>query len=183
MPSATPCSDALSQFESAFVGLTEFGFAVADIIALVAEEDWPAALLLLTTIKNSATAFSVNAAAALNSMIACVRSFIGSGNMAGVCSPTHSVKTQGAGLCCAAVAAGQLVKPPAGTTLPVYTPGAAASLPTGRIAQVTDSGGHCASCMIVGSSSRKHFGKPVLKFIRGGPGCAVAGSGCCAMAA
>jgi hypothetical protein len=100
-----------------------------------------------------------------------------------VCNPTHSSKVQGNGLCCAALAAGQLVKPAAGTTLPQYTAGSAATLPVGRITQVTDSGGHCASCMIVGSSSRKHPGKPVLKFIRGGPGCPVAGSGCCAMAA
>jgi hypothetical protein len=37
--------------------------------------------------------------------------------------------------------------------------------------------------MIVGSSSRSHPGKPVLKFIRGGPGCPTGGSGCCAMVA
>ncbi len=99
------------------------------------------------------------------------------------CVTTHSSKVQGAGLCCAAVQSGALTPPPPGTTLPVYTPGQAYTLPPGRITTVTDSAGHCASCMIVGSSSRKHPGRPVLKFIRGGPSCPTAGTGCCAMAA
>jgi hypothetical protein len=103
------------------------------------------------------------------------------GNMP--CSTTHSTKVQGAGLCCAAVASGALTPPPPGTILPAYTPGQASTLPPGRITTVTDSGGHCASCMIVGSRSAKHPGRPVLKFIRGGPSCPTAGTGCCAMAA
>jgi hypothetical protein len=183
MPSASPCSDALSNASAALAGLVEFAAVAAELVALDLIDDFPQMLALLLPLRQAASTFSVQGAAALNNLIACLQSLISTGGAMAVCSPTHSSKVQGAGLCCAAVAAGQLVKPPAGTTLPVYTKGAAATMPVGRITNVTDSGGHCASCMIVGSSSPKHFGKPVLKFIRGGPGCAVAGSGCCAMAA
>lgn len=99
------------------------------------------------------------------------------------CSNTHGSRVQGPGLCCQAVASGALTKPAAGTTLPPYAPGQSLTLPAGRITMVTDSGGHCGQCMIVGSKSPKHPGKPVLKFVRGGPGCPAAGSGCCSMAA
>jgi hypothetical protein len=95
------------------------------------------------------------------------------------CVNTHSTKVQGAGLCCTAVQSGLLTPPAPGVILPQYAPGQAATLPPGRITQVTDAGGHCASCMIVGSSSKKHPGKPVLKFIRGGPTCPSSGTGCC----
>ena len=95
------------------------------------------------------------------------------------CNTVHSIKTPGPGLCCTALQQGLLTPPPPGTILPVYTPGSAASLPPGRIAEVTDAGGHCASCMIVGSSSAKHRGRPVLKFIRGGPTCPSSTAGCC----
>lgn len=106
----------------------------------------------------------------------------GTGPMA--CTTTHSSKVQGAGLCCTEVSAGRLVPPPPGTTLPVYNPGDADAgrIPAGRISQVTDAAGHCASCMIVGSTSKKHPGKPVLKFVRGGPTCPTSSTGCCAMA-
>lgn len=100
-----------------------------------------------------------------------------------VCSTWHSARTQGAGLCCSAVASGALTPPAPGTTLPPYAPGQAATLPAGRSVMVTDSGGHCGTCMIVGSRSTKHPGKPVLRYVRGGPGCPTAGTGCCAMAA
>jgi hypothetical protein len=98
------------------------------------------------------------------------------------CANTHSSKVQGAGICCAQVGVG-LTAPPKGTTLPAYQPGQAnaGTIPAGRIVQVTDAGGHCASCMIVGSTSRKHPGKPVLKFVRGGPACPTAGTGCCSL--
>lgn len=98
------------------------------------------------------------------------------------CANTHSSKVQGAGLCCAQVGVG-LTPPPPGTLLPAYQAGQAdaGAIPAGRIVQVTDSGGHCASCMIVGSTSRKHPGKPVLKFLRGGPSCPTAGTGCCSL--
>lgn len=101
------------------------------------------------------------------------------------CTTTHRVSSnvQGAGLCCQAVQSGLLTPPPKGTTLPVYTPGSASTLPAGRITVVTDAAGHCASCMIVGSASKKHPGRPVLKFIRGGPSCPSATGGCCALAA
>jgi hypothetical protein len=102
-----------------------------------------------------------------------------------VCNTTHSgPKVQGPGLCCQAVASGALTKPAPGTILPVYVTGShGAGLPAGRFTTVTDSKNDCGTCMIVGSKSTKHRGKPVLMFIRGGPGCPVGGSGCCAMAA
>jgi len=105
-------------------------------------------------------------------------------HMACVTFHKSSTKVQGPGLCCAQVGvAGGLVAPPPGTTLPQYIPGQAdaGQIPPGRIVQVTDAGGHCASCMIVGSASKKHPGKPVLKFVRGGPACPTAGTGCCAL--
>jgi len=97
------------------------------------------------------------------------------------CNSTHSSKVQGPGTCCLAVQSGALIPPAPGTILPVYTPGSAGTLPPGRIAQVTDSAGHCASCMIVGSSSAKHRGRPVLKYIRGGPTCPTSQAGCCTL--
>jgi hypothetical protein len=97
------------------------------------------------------------------------------------CVTTHSSKVQGAGLCCQAVQSGALIAPPAGTILPQYTPGSARNLPAGRITAVTDAQGHCGSCMIVGSSSKKHPGAPALKFIRGGPQCPSSTQGCCAL--
>ena len=102
------------------------------------------------------------------------------------CTNFHksSQKVQGPGLCCAQVGvAGGLVAPPPGTILPTYQPGQAdaGTIPAGRIVQVTDAAGHCASCMIVGSKSKKHPGKPVLMFVRGGPACPTAGTGCCAL--
>lgn len=95
------------------------------------------------------------------------------------CNTTHrvSTKVQGPGLCCQQVTNGSLVLPPGTTTLPRYTSGGELNFPH---VQVTDSAGHCATCMIVGSSSVKHPGRPVLKFVRGGPGCATS-SGCCAL--
>jgi hypothetical protein len=97
------------------------------------------------------------------------------------CNNTHSSKVQGPGTCCLAVQSGALIPPAPGTTLPVYSPGQAYTLPPGRIATVTDSAGHCASCMIVGSRSTKHPGRPVLKYIRGGPSCPTSGQGCCTL--
>jgi hypothetical protein len=102
------------------------------------------------------------------------------------CVTTHrtSGKVQGPGLCCSQVGvAGGLVAPPAGTTLPQYLAGQAdaGQIPAGRIVGVTTATGKCGSCMVVGSSSKKHLGKPVLKFIPGGPTCPTAGTGCCAL--
>jgi hypothetical protein len=107
----------------------------------------------------------------------------GTGTMAGgQCVASHSIKTPGAGLCCQQVGVG-LTPPPAGTILPPYVAGQAnaGQIPAGRIVTVTDAGGHCASCMIVGSTSAKHRGKPVLKFVRGGPACPAAHTGCCSL--
>src|SRR5229473_5117339 len=111
---------------------------------------------------------------------ALVARILGGSTVPTVCVPKHSSTVQGAGLCCQQVGAG-LTAPPPGTVLPVYQKGQAASLPPGRIVGVTDSGGHCASCMIVGSTSPKHPGRPVLKFIRGGPSCPTSRSGCCSL--
>lgn len=155
-----------------------------------AAEDYPVGLGLLVAAYNRAVNISQIAAQTLNDAILCIRLFLqgfggqpspGGGNVA--CNTTHSSKVQGAGICCAAVQSGALTVPPPGTTLPAYTPGQAATLPAGRRTQVVDAGGHCSTCMIVGSSSRKHPGRPVLRFIRGGPGCPTSGTGCCAMTA
>jgi hypothetical protein len=102
-------------------------------------------------------------------------------NMA--CTTTHSGgKLPGAGLCCTAVQQGQLVAPPAGTILPVYQPGqSAAVFAAGRAVAVSDVNQKCGTCMIVGSSSRKHQGRPVLKFIHGGAQCPSSTTGCCAL--
>jgi hypothetical protein len=109
--------------------------------------------------------------------------FQGGSPMAGQCVQKHSGgMVPGAGLCCAQVGVG-LTPPPPGTKLAPYVAGQAdaGQIPAGRIVQVTDAGGHCASCMIVGSTSKKHPGKPVLKFVRGGPLCPTAGTGCCSL--
>jgi hypothetical protein len=156
--------------------------------AAFAAEQYAIGLGLLVAAYEEAVLFSTAAAAAINQAIACIRAFItslGSGGTQMACQTTHSGgRVQGAGLCCAAVQAGALTPPPAGTTLPIYVKGSkGAGLPAGRVTQVTDSKGDCATCMIVGSKSTAHFGKPVLKFIRGGPGCPTGGSGCCAMVA
>jgi hypothetical protein len=99
------------------------------------------------------------------------------------CANHHSGRVQGAGLCCAQVGTGLTVPGP-GTILPVYQPGQAdaGQIPAGRIVQVLYGPAQkCGSCMIVGSTSRKHPGKPVLKFVPGGPSCPTAGTGCCAL--
>ena len=108
---------------------------------------------------------------------------LGFGGSKLACTTTHSAKVQGAGLCCQFVGvAGGLTPPPAGTTLPQYTAGSAASVfAAGRGVMVTDSQGHCGSCMVVGSKNKKHPGKPVLKFVRGGPSCPSSTTGCCAL--
>jgi hypothetical protein len=105
------------------------------------------------------------------------------------CIDTHAgARVQGQGLCCKELAAGRLQKQPAGTTLPPYQPGdlAAGRIPVGRFSSGITAGGTrdgCGTCMIVGSASRKHPGKPVLKFVRGGPSCPSSVTGCCSMAA
>jgi hypothetical protein len=123
----------------------------------------------------------------VNSCAACVgiplsqiESYFGIGGSSVACTTTHSSKVQGAGLCCAAVSSGALSPPPPGTTLAPYTPGSAATF---SHTVVTDSGGHCGTCMIVGSKSRKNPGKPVLRYIRGGPACPSSRTGCCALGA
>jgi hypothetical protein len=82
------------------------------------------------------------------------------------CVTTHAGgKVQGAGLCCSMVQSGQL-----GKTI-------------GSTVMVTDAGGHCGTCNVVASKSKKHLGRPVLRYKRGGPGCPTGGTGCCAMTA
>lgn len=82
------------------------------------------------------------------------------------CTTTHAGgPVQGPGLCCSAVQSGQLAKNIGATVL------------------VTDAGGHCGHCSVVASTSRKHPGRPVLRYRRGGAGCPTSGTGCCALAA
>jgi hypothetical protein len=106
---------------------------------------------------------------------------IGRKNVA--CKQSASQKVQGAvGLCCSAVQQGALIPPAAGTTLPVYVAGSLASYCAshpGDCAQVTSASGKCGTCAIVGSKSSKHPGKPVLRYIPGGPGCPSSQFSCC----
>lgn len=99
------------------------------------------------------------------------------------CSNTHSARVQGAGVCCSHVGV-DLTKPASGTTLPPYQPGGvknASFMNSIPHVMVTNSLGQCGTCMIVGSRSAKHPGVPVLKFVRGGPGCPSSSHGCCAL--
>lgn len=98
------------------------------------------------------------------------------------CTTTHSSKVQGAGLCCAALQQGKLIAPAPGTVLGPYVAGTAASYSIGtNAAIVTTATNHCGTCLIVGSKNKKHPGRPVLKFINGGPGCPSSSTGCCAL--
>lgn len=102
----------------------------------------------------------------------------GSSSMA--CVPKHSTQVAGNGLCCAQVASGALRT--TATSLPPYIAGELATNPSlFPHVTVTTSKGKCGNCLIVGSKSPKHPGKPVLKFVPGGPGCPVTGTGCCAL--
>lgn len=177
----TACDIAIVQLRNVLLGVRFFAL-LAEISDALLTEGWSLAAQILEAALIGYE-FSTEQRAAVESAIACFRSLTGGSNMA--CQTTHSGgRVQGAGLCCAAVQAGALTPPPAGTTLPIYVKGSkGAGLPAGRVTQVTDSKGDCATCMIVGSKSPAHFGKPVLKFIRGGPGCPTGGSGCCAMVA
>ena len=187
MASLSPsCAASLVAAEAAALALPGLAATVEAIIAAAVTEEWPIVLGLLVNAYNQALSISTSAATALNNAVTCIRAFIaslGGGGTMAACASTHSGKVQGAGLCCAQIGvAGGLVAQPPGTTLPTYTPGQAraGTIPQGRIVQVTDAAGHCASCMIVGSTSKKHPGQPVLKFVRGGPACPTAGTGCCA---
>lgn len=176
----TACDTAIFRLRQLLLGV-RFAALLAEISHAFLTEGWS----LIVQILEAALIgyeFSTEERAAVVSAIACFRSLTGGSNMA--CQTTHSGgRVQGAGLCCSAVQAGALTPPPPGTTLPPYVKGShGTGLPAGRVTQVTTANGECATCMIVGSRSTAHLGKPVLKFIRGGPGCPVGGSGCCAMA-
>jgi hypothetical protein len=181
----TPCDIALANLRTLLVGV-RFTSLLAEIAEATLTEGWSLIVQILEAALISLE-FSLEQRTAIVNAIACFKSFLGGNAMA--CTTTHSgPRVQGAGTCCAAVQSGALTKPPAGTILPPYIAGShGAGLPAGRITQVniiTAAGvSECGSCMIVGSKSTKNPGKPVLKFIRGGPGCPVGGSGCCAMAA
>jgi hypothetical protein len=183
MPLNATCRAALDSAERAALGFPVLARTLAAADAAIVEENFPIGLGLLVAAFNEAVVISTDAASAINGALNCIRSFFGGGGSTMACNTTHSGgRVQGAGKCCQLVQSGQLVPPPPGTTLPAYTPGSSGTLPANRRAQTTDSSGHCSTCMIVGSSSRKHPGKPVLRFIRGGPGCPTSGTGCCAMA-
>lgn len=191
MAANTSCSSAVTSAVTALEALPGFATTVVEILALleaaVAAEfglatitQLAALAALLRRARAQAAAISTSAASALNSAINCVASWLAAnGGTAMACVNTHSSKVPGAGLCCNAVAQGLLILPPGTATLPVYTSGSESNFPH---VQVTDAGGHCATCMIVGSRSAKHPGRPVLKFIRGGLGCPTTRTGCCALA-
>lgn len=179
----TACDIAIVRLRNLLLGVRFFAL-LAEISDALLTEGWSLAAQILEAALIGYE-FSTEQRAAVESAIACFRSLTG-GSMA--CTTTHSgPKVQGPGTCCAAVQSGALTKPPAGTILPPYVTGSkGGGLPAGRSTMVTiiDSRGisECGTCMIVGSKSAKHPGRPVLKFVRGGPGCPVGGSGCCAMA-
>jgi hypothetical protein len=182
----TPCEQALVNLRSLLVGL-RFAALLSEIADALLTEGWALVVQILEAALIGFE-FTAEQKSAVVSVIACIKTFLGGNTMA--CTTTHAgPRVQGAGTCCSKVGvAGGLVKPPAGTILPPYVTGShGAGLPSGQSVQVNiiNSAGvsECGTCMIVGSTSRKHPGKPVLKFIRGGPGCPVGGSGCCAMAA
>jgi hypothetical protein len=181
----TPCDIAIANLRTLLVGL-RFAALLSEIADALLTEGWALVVQILEAALIGFE-FTAEQKSAVVSVIACINSFLGGNTMA--CTTTHSgPRVQGAGTCCAAVQSGALQRPPAGTILPPYVAGShGAGLPAGRSTQVniiTAAGvSECGTCMIVGSKSTKHPGKPVLKFIRGGPGCPVGGSGCCAMAA
>lgn len=85
---------------------------------------------------------------------------------AGQCITQHAGKpVPGAGLCCQQIASGKLA--------PVI----------GSHVQVTDAAGHCGTCSVVASTSKKlgRAGKPVLRYSRGGAACPTTSRGCCAL--
>jgi hypothetical protein len=104
-----------------------------------------------------------NCTSCADQVIADVLAALGVPHPMATCADTHSSKVQGAGLCCAAVASGQLGKTIGSTTL------------------VTTANGKCAHCNVVAGKGKRTFGKPVLQFRFGGPGCPTAGTGCCAL--
>lgn len=172
--SALSALPALAASLNEIEGLIEIAIAAGPLEALAAFTALAAALRAAWAL---AQKISASAASALNNAISCVSQLIGGLSMA--CTTTHSAKAQGPGLCCQQVSNGTLVLPPGTTTLPVFTPGSELTFPH---VSVTDSGGHCGTCMIVGSRSRNHPGLPVLRYVRGGPGCPSTRTGCCALA-
>jgi hypothetical protein len=180
----TACDIAIARLRNILLGV-RFAALLAEISHAFLTDGWSLIVQILEAALISFE-FSTEEKAAVISAIACFRSLTGGSNMP--CATTHSgPRVQGAGTCCAAVQSGALTPPPAGTILAPYVKGShGAGLPAGRSTQVniiTASGNsECGTCMIVGSRSTSHPGKPVLKFIRGGPGCPTGGSGCCAMA-
>jgi hypothetical protein len=186
MPPPNACVVALGAAGRAALKIPGLSAALAGATAALAAEDYPLAISFLLGAYLEVQGIDEQVALLVNQALTCIESFAagftGGGNQV-ACTYKHSSTVQGPGLCCQAVQNGGLIVPPAGTILPQYTPGSAATLPAGRHVQVVDSGGHCATCMIVGSTSKKHPGKPVLKFIRGGPGCPTSSTGCCALTA
>jgi hypothetical protein len=140
-----------------------FGAQLAFCLTLF-DADPPAGLSCLGAVLIE-KAVELIAAGAYQELKFLIASFNQGGNMA--CVDRHSGTVQGPGLCCQQVASGALPR----------TIGAAVL--------VTDSGGHCGHCMVVGSKSKKHPGVPVLAYRRGNPlgttGCPISSRGCCAL--
>lgn len=96
------------------------------------------------------------------------------------CNPAaqkHSTTVAGAGLCCSKVGQPGFLAPPPGTLLPPYTKGAILSFEHIN----APAGNRCGTCVIAGSKNPMHPGRPILKWIPGGPGCPTS-SRCCALA-
>jgi hypothetical protein len=91
----------------------------------------------------------------------------------------HSTSAPGAGLCCSKVGQPGFLAPPAGTILATYTPGSERNFEHIQVQFGPQQ--KCGTCLIVGSKSPKHPGRPVFKFVPGGPGCPTT-SRCCALA-
>ena len=108
---------------------------------------------------------------------------LGGGNMA--CVTEHNALVQGPGVCCQQVQSGALKAAAGVTTLPIYVAGYnwATNPDNYPHVMVTDAGGHCATCAIVGSRSKKKPGHLALHYQRGGPGCPITSRGCCALTA
>lgn len=139
-------------------------------------EDPPALLACLSAIAAEAVLDKATEAL-VQQIISLLQTLLGGTSMA--CTPKHSAKVAGNGVCCAQVASGALAT--TALTLPQYNPGGLGTNPTLPHVQVTSTTGRCGTCWIAGSKSPKHPGKPVLKYTPGGPGCPTTSTGCCAL--
>jgi hypothetical protein len=164
----------LRNAELAVVSFTSVAVTVAEAIAEFTVENYPVGLGLLAGAAIEARKFSVAGADAINQAISCIRGFLasfgGGGNVACATTHTTSIKTQGPGVCCAALAASNQT-PVVGL----------------RIA-ATNKLGNCIVCVVKASTSKKNPGVLVFKrgkaHVPGSPvSCPSTQEGCCALSA